>query len=333
MLLVLRKLFVILSIILIFTSCSDSSSSKKDSSGGSSGSGSDPSGGSSGSGSDPDANVDPDTGKDSGPGPLPPSPPPSGDSKCKNFVDKLFGDRVCIFKPGQSNSSIQSVIDAIHNDYKNDDHQFVSNGYALLFQPSDYTKDTGVKARIGYYTQLLGLAKNPENTILSGVIVDNQDLVGNTSLQNFWRGAENFKVNEGNTWAVSQAAPLRRAHIAGELVLALGDDHYASGGFLANTLVDNTIEPRGQQQWITRNSKTGSWKGGVWNMIFLGVEGTITTNKDEPIDSSTIRYSGNDVKIGISSQCLMLKRLLEFKKNHILYMMMQRKNTKSLFLN
>ena len=54
---------------------------------------------------------------------------------------------------------------------------------------------------------------------------------GAGSLDTFWRSAENFRTeaSDGMLWAVSQAAPLRRVHVAGDLVLH-DKGAYASGG-------------------------------------------------------------------------------------------------------
>jgi hypothetical protein len=45
---------------------------------------------------------------------------------------------------------------------------------------------------------------------------------------------------------------------------------YASGGFLADSLVDGKVVPASQQQWLSRNSKWSQWTNGVWNMVFVG---------------------------------------------------------------
>jgi hypothetical protein len=100
---------------------------------------------------------------------------------------------------------------------------------------------------------------------------------------NFWRGAENLSIApEGGPalWAVSQASPLRRVHIRGDLQL---DDHgWSSGGFLADAVVDGTIRSGTQQQWLTRNSRIGGWVGSNWNMVFVGVAGAPTPSFPKP---------------------------------------------------
>jgi hypothetical protein len=63
---------------------------------------------------------------------------------------------------------------------------------------------------------------------------------------------------------------LRRIHIKGDL--KLHDGGYASGGFLADLKIDGTVLSGQQQQWFSRNTVMGSWHGGAWNMMFVGVE-------------------------------------------------------------
>jgi hypothetical protein len=91
--------------------------------------------------------------------------------------------------------------------------------------------------------------------------------------QNFWRACENFTAKPPDkakvVWAVSQAAPMRRMHIAGDLWLFIGG--WASGGWLSDTRIDGKVVSGSQQQWISRNCEWGSWQGGVWNMVHLGV--------------------------------------------------------------
>ena len=71
-------------------------------------------------------------------------------------------------------------------------------------------------------------------------------------------------------WAVSQAAPFRRMHIRGDIVL---HDHsgWASGGWMSDDLIDSNVGAGPQQQWISRNTEWGSWSGANWNMVFVGV--------------------------------------------------------------
>jgi hypothetical protein len=60
-------------------------------------------------------------------------------------------------------------------------------------------------------------------------------------------------------------------HIKGNL--QLDDGGWSSGGFIADSVVDQGINSGTQQQWFTRNSKLGWWSGANWNMVFTGVTG------------------------------------------------------------
>ncbi|MGA7555633.1 MAG: coagulation factor 5/8 type domain-containing protein, partial [Candidatus Acidiferrales bacterium] len=77
-------------------------------------------------------------------------------------------------------------------------------------------------------------------------------------------------------WAVSQAAPIRRVQMNGNLFLFdyCSGPGYASGGFIADSaFTGGAIINATQQQWITRNSNIDSWTNGVWNQVFSGVVG------------------------------------------------------------
>jgi hypothetical protein len=112
-----------------------------------------------------------------------------------------------------------------------------------------------------------------------------------SALVNFWRSAENLSVNPIapsyyggaaiDQWAVSQTAPLRRAHIRGALFLFPHRGRVSSGGFLADWLIggggpsglNGLVVNASQQQWLTRNSVIGSWSNGVLNQVFPGLVG------------------------------------------------------------
>merc|ERR1719210_2326232 len=134
---------------------------------------------------------------------------------------------------------------------------------------------------VGYYTQVLGLGQTPNDVVFSsskGVYCeegDQTDMGG--ALSTFWRGAENFEHHNGMLWAVSQAAPLRRIIVQGDLNLAqwvpgIGMG-YSSGGYLGNVHVSGKIHSGSQQQWFARNVATSGWPEGNWNMVFVGTTG------------------------------------------------------------
>jgi len=181
-----------------------------------------------------------------------------------------FGPNVFIFDPSQGNSSIQTTLNNVFNTQKV--NQFGTQRFALLFKPGAYAVD----ANIGYYTSIQGLGQNPDDVTNNGdVTVDAFDGTGNAT-QNFWRSAENMEVtpSAGTTrWAVAQAGPFRRMDIHGGLTLAPASNGFASGGYIADSKVTGQVTSISQQQWYSADSNFGSWNGGVWNMVFSGVNG------------------------------------------------------------
>jgi hypothetical protein len=146
-------------------------------------------------------------------------------------------------------------------------NEFSKNRYALLFKPGTYHLDV----RVGYYMHVMGLGNSPEDVIIVGAVRSNSTYGGHV-LCNFWRTAENLTIvpakDSTNTWAVSQAAPLRRVCVKGNLKLSEGA---SSGGFMADCKIEGTVFSGSQQQWLTRNSVFKRWDGGVWNMVYVGV--------------------------------------------------------------
>jgi len=184
-----------------------------------------------------------------------------------------FGPNVLVFEPTTPTAQIQAILDRTLAEMK--DNEFGTQRYAFLFKPGTYK----VTAELGYYTTVAGLGSSPDDVVIDGgVIVWARNRFSNTrsSLTNFWRSAENLSIlPSGGTdwWAVSQAAPLRRIHVRGQLGLFDYLGGYASGGFIADSKIDTVVINAPQQQWLTRDSSIGSWSNGVWNQVFSGVEG------------------------------------------------------------
>ena len=192
-----------------------------------------------------------------------------------------FGPNVRIFEPSTPASTIQSAVDQAFNaQLRSPTAQFGTQRNVFLFKPGSYGR---VWANVGFYTTIAGLGLNPDDVTINGAVnVDSGWNYGDekNATQNFWRSMENLSiVPEGGTnrWAVSQAAPMRRVHIKGNLTLAPSNQDngqgYSSGGYLADSVVDGTVSSGSQQQWYTRDSRIGRWEGGVWNMVFSGVQG------------------------------------------------------------
>jgi hypothetical protein len=178
-----------------------------------------------------------------------------------------FGTNVVVFDPSMSATAIQSQINHVYSIQQN--AQFGSGRYALLFKPGTYPVDIPV----GFYTEVLGLGVSPDAVKITGNLHSDAYLSKNNSTCNFWRGATNFSVIPDNgivKWAVSQAIWFRQMHVKGTMVLHQNGG-WGSGGWIANTMVDGNVDSGPQQQWISRNTRWASWTGSHWNMVFVGV--------------------------------------------------------------
>ncbi|MBN1411102.1 MAG: discoidin domain-containing protein, partial [Spirochaetales bacterium] len=219
-----------------------------------------------------------------------PPPPPTPDP-----IIADLGPNVYVFTDGMSDAEIQGTCDTIHA--RMETNQFGSDRYALLFAPGDYT----VNVNVGYYTSVIGLGQNPDDVVITGSVRAEADWFGGNATQNFWRSTENVSViptfvsnvlagADMNTWAVSQAAPFRRMHIRGNLELwdpygdtgGQWDASWSSGGFIADSVIDNQLQAGSQQQFFTRNTRMGYWTNAVWNMCFMGDIGAPAASWPDP---------------------------------------------------
>jgi hypothetical protein len=190
-----------------------------------------------------------------------------------------LGPNVIVFDPSTPAATIQSRLDSVFS--QQETNQFGTQRYALLFKPGSYN----VNANIGFYTSIYGLGRSPDDVTINGSVRVDAGWFGGNATQNFWRSAENLSITPTggtNQWAVSQAAPFRRIHVRGNLNLAPSGYGWASGGYIADSRIDGTVQPYSQQQWYTRDSNIGGWLNGVWNMVFSGVVGAPAQSFPEP---------------------------------------------------
>jgi hypothetical protein len=228
-------------------------------------------------------------------------------------ADPDLGPNVVLIDDSWSVDEINSYLASI-----NDEAEFSQNRHAVFFEPGVYGDASGqddpatatgfVNAEVGYYTAIAGLGAQPGDVLINGALsVQPVVTCPNNpwscqdpgSLTRFWRSLSNVAINPiqrpvdedatrpfpaGSTaahqmrFAVSQAAPMRRVDVRGSLTVFGAYGEYASGGYLANSRVSGTLSTGSQQQWYTRNSEVGTWDGGVWNMVFSGVEGAPATD-------------------------------------------------------
>ena len=200
-----------------------------------------------------------------------------------------LGVNVTVFDPSMPVSEIQANLDATHAAQV--DNEMGTDRFAYLFEPGTYgTAENPLQIKVGYYTEIAGLGASPTDVVINGKVETyNRCLAPDNcvALVNFWRTLSNLSINvnaagqdgcraTANFWAVSQAASMRRVAISGN-TLSLMDyctagPQFASGGFIADSSLPNTLNGS-QQQWLTRNSELGGWTNGVWNQVFSGVVG------------------------------------------------------------
>ncbi len=218
-----------------------------------------------------------------------------------------LGSNVIVLDPSMPQDQIQSELNAIAAQQV--PSQFGTGRYAILFEPGTYgSKADPLIFQVGYYTEVAGLGAEPADVVINGAIDVFNDQCPPTppggtcdGLVNFWRSLSNLTLNvtlpstpptyvpatnEGaacnNTfeyWAVSQASPMRRVIMNGNVSLQdFCNEGFVSGGFLADDEFNGgAVINAGQQQFFTRNSNIDSWTNGVWNQVFLGDNGAPAT--------------------------------------------------------
>lgn len=189
--------------------------------------------------------------------------------------DPGLGPNVLIVDPGMPDA--QRRIDAWFA--RQERAHFTDRRYAVLLKPGTHRLDINV----GFFTQIAGLGRTPDDVTVIGHVHAEADWAKGMALVNFWRSVENMAVrppDRADRWAVSQAAPYRRVHLAGDL--ALDDGGWSSGGFMADCHVEGIVRSGSQQQWFTRTSQIAGWQGSNWNMMFMGVDGAPPESFPEP---------------------------------------------------
>jgi hypothetical protein len=229
-------------------------------------------------------------------------------SLCPGANATAFGPNVCVFNATMSQATIQTDLNNIATQQVPVASQFSSQRYAIFFQPGTYGSAADpLVFQVGYYTEVAGLGSMPQDTVIDGAIdVFNNLCTAGTSDcnsdDNFWRTLSNLDLNvdlpssppayappaldaygagcanSAEIWSASQADPIRRAIVNGNVVFQdyCASNNYASGGFLADSKISGDLDFYGNQQYMVRNSSIGGANGcpqGLWNMVYSGVQG------------------------------------------------------------
>jgi len=208
------------------------------------------------------------------------TPPPTGGS---------LGSNVIVFTPTESEATIQSELNTLGT--QQNPNQFGTQRYELLFEPGTYgTAASPLDFQVGYYEAVAGLGQSPSQTVINGTIDSYNQCPGGVqtncnATDNFWRSITNLTINVAGltgcfagdeVWAASQASPMRRVQVNGNMTLmdfCDGSPDYASGGFIADSQLNGAVTNGSQQQYVVRNSSMNSWSNGVWNQVFCGDPG------------------------------------------------------------
>lgn len=210
----------------------------------------------------------------------------------KLIMDQPFGENVYVFSPEDDPAYVQQIIEDIWKEQET--NQFGEERVSFLFMPGEY--EESIQVKVGYYTHVAGLGILPTDTVIETLRCDARwlgDESNHNATCNFWRSAENLTMNGDTLWAVSQATSMRRVQVNGSLYLH--DDYgWASGGFLADSKIENMVDSGTQQQWLSRNCNWDYWNGQNWNMVFVGIEegkapvGTWPGTKYTTIDTTPV---------------------------------------------
>jgi hypothetical protein len=247
-------------------------------------------------------------------------------SPCPDANVGAFGPDVCVFNPSMSQTAIQTDLNNMSTQQVPVASQFDSARYAIFFEPGTYgTSATPLVFQVGYYTQVAGLGYLPQDTVINGAIevFNNLCTAGTTdcnSDDNFWRSLSNLTLNvdlpssppdyappvvdpftkyctnSAEMWSASQASPIRRTIVNGSVVFQdyCATHNFASGGFIADSQFSGDLDFYGNQQFLVRNSVIGgangcqSTNGGLWNMVYSGVQGAPPAEFGGLCDQNTV---------------------------------------------
>lgn len=241
--------------------------------------------------------------------------PPENEGQIKAMQHTLnkYSDPIETWEQHSSNSS-EKPFNYPNYTYTTAKH-FSQERTALLFAPGKYRN---LDFEIGYYSSVVGLGKKPSDVVFTdcakGPHVPALEKFTNrppngSGLDTFWRSIENIAshARDGMKWTVSQAAPIRRVHVQGDLHLFDGDS-WVSGGVAANSVVDGNINFGGQQQWLMRNVHVGEKaENGAWSLVFVGCTGNVPNESSGMSGGRSVTVE-SDPTVRVEKPYITLKR-------------------------
>jgi hypothetical protein len=211
-----------------------------------------------------------------------------------------FGPNVTILDPSMPVEQINATLQGLASQSTGFDE--VRN--AVYFMPGKYGSAAGqdtpatatgfIDSPVGFMETVQGLGASPDDVTINGNLRVGKS--PGSALGTFWRSLENLRINPIEAdetahtmrWNTSQASPLRRVDIAGNLDLTGG---VAGGNLIANSRVSGVVtagfdwvgdvpQVPGQFYYYFHDSQIGSWQGHWINYVFSGVVGAPASQFD-----------------------------------------------------
>ena len=218
-----------------------------------------------------------------------------------------FGPNVTIIDPSMPVDQINATLQSLAT--KSTGFDEARN--AVFFMPGTYGSTAGqntpatatgfIDSAVGFMETVQGLGASPDDVTINGNLRAGQST--GFSLGTFWRSLENVRINPIEAdetphtlrWNTSQASPLRRVDIVGNLDLAGG---VAGGNLIANSRISGVVtagfdwvsdvpQVAGQFYYYLHDSQIGGWQGHWINYVFSGVIGAPATQFN-PGDVTTL---------------------------------------------
>jgi hypothetical protein len=218
-----------------------------------------------------------------------------------------FGPNVTILDPSMSVEEINATLQALAT--KSTGFDEIRN--AVYFMPGKYGSESGkndpttatgfIDSPVGFMETVQGLGSTPDAVTINGNL--RVGAATGSELGTFWRSLANVKINpiemdepaHTMRWNTSQACPVRRVDIVGNLDLSGGT---AGGNLIANSRitgavsagfdwVTDTVTVPGQFYYYIHDSQIGNFQGHWDNYVFSGVEGAPRTQYN-PGDVTTL---------------------------------------------
>lgn len=238
--------------------------------------------------------------------PPPPTPPPPPPSRCPaKLASKLQLQDYAAYNifvltstsdVTSFNTAVTTMTAGNYGGQQGDAQkgQFNTQHYAFLVGPSSAPLFSGVLP-IGYYTQVLGLAKDRTQVKLKTLCMGDSI----NALDTFWRGAENYTwipatADEQNKWsfgnkyacgsspsctyAVSQMCPLRGCIVNDQFQYSTCCPDgvagcFSSGGYSADNSFKSDVNYYSQQQWCSVGDVYVKTPGTPnWNGVFVNCQ-------------------------------------------------------------